>query len=57
MNDLHLLDLQTNEWVTVALFGEHLPQQRWGHSMVASNTKLLIFGGMDLTQFSETAIY
>jgi hypothetical protein len=48
MNDLHLLDLYSNTWLTVAIFGESMITSRWGHSMVASKDKLLILGGMNL---------
>jgi hypothetical protein len=57
LNDLHLLDLRTNNWVSVAIFGELLPQSRWGCSLVASNEKLLLFGGMNLEKICSSSIY
>jgi len=57
LNDLHLLDLFTNTWVTVAMFGESMPTSRWGHSIVASKDKLLILGGMNLNQICDSSIY
>ena len=48
LNDLHLLDLSTMSWATVAIFSEDIPESRWGHRLVANNHKLLLFGGMNL---------
>ena len=57
LNDIHLLDLKTSNWVTVAMFGEILPQSRWGCSLVSSNNKLLLFGGMNLEKICSASIY
>jgi len=57
LNDLHLLDLKSSTWVTVAMFGEILPQSRWGCSLVASTDKLLLFGGMNLEHICSSSIY
>ena len=48
LNDLHLMDMTTNTWTTVAIFCDEVPVSRWGHSLVASQHKLLLFGGMNL---------
>jgi hypothetical protein len=57
LNDLHLLDIKTNTWNTVAIFTDEIPEQRWGHSMVASRHKLMIFGGMNLNQYCESSVF
>jgi hypothetical protein len=57
LNDIHLLDLRTSNWVTVAMFGEILPQSRWGCSLVASSERLLLFGGMNLDKIHSSSIY
>ena len=57
LNDLHLLDIKTNTWNTVAIFTDEVPTERWGHSMVATNNKLMIFGGMNLNQYCESSVF
>ena len=56
-NDLHLLNISSREWVSLALFGEELPESRWGHSMVATNSSILLFGGMNLKHYCPSAVY
>ena len=43
--------------MSLAIFGEELPQQRWGHTLVASSKKLLIFGGMHLKNYYDSSVY
>ena len=31
LNDLHLLNVKTKVWVTVAIFSDFIPESRWGH--------------------------
>ena len=57
LNDLHLLNLKNRNWMTLAIFGEELPQQRWGHTLAASDKKLLIFGGMHLKNYYDSSVY
>jgi hypothetical protein len=57
LNDLHLLNLQTNNWMTLALFGQELPRSRFGHSLAATTDKLLLFGGMNLKSYCESEVF
>jgi len=43
--------------MTVAIFGNEMPESRWGHSMVTIRDKLLIFGGMNLRCYAESVIW
>ena len=64
LNDLHLYNINSNIWCTVAIFGE-VPQSRWGHIICGENsfnqdykrTKLIIFGGVNLNSFFDSTIY
>ena len=57
LNDINMLCLFSNTWVTVAIFGDSMITSRWGHSLVASKEKLLILGGMNLNHICDSAIY
>jgi hypothetical protein len=57
LNDLHLFDINKKTWMTIAMFGEQMPESRWGHSMTTVNNKLLIFGGMNLRCYCESVIW
>ena len=57
LNDLHLMDMNTNDWMTVAIFAEELPDSRWGHTLSASNEKLLLLGGMNLNTYCESVVF
>ena len=57
LNDLHLMDIQTNDWLTVAIFAEEMPDSRWGHSLCASDDKLLLLGGMNLNTYCESVVF
>mmetsp|Transcript_11516 Transcript_11516/g.8016 ORF Transcript_11516/g.8016 Transcript_11516/m.8016 type:complete len:87 (+) Transcript_11516:771-1031(+) len=35
LNDLHLYNIQSNSWTTLAMYGE-VPSSRWGHCLVSS---------------------
>jgi N-acetylneuraminic acid mutarotase len=56
-NDLHLLNIESREWATLALFGEELPESRWGHTMVTAGGSLFIFGGQNSQHFCASALY
>lgn len=49
LNDLHILNLETMEWQSIAIYGI-LPEARWGHQICANytNSMVVIFGGMNL---------
>jgi len=64
LNDLHLYNVNSNCWLTVAIYGE-IPTSRWGHCLTLqdsvkedyqSNT-LIIFGGINLKSFCDTSVY
>ena len=57
LNDLHVLDVATKRWCTLALYGESIPESRWGHCIVANDSKIMIFGGMNLTSYCESILY
>ena len=49
LNDLHLYDIEKNEWTNVESFGCY-PEGRYGHAMVSiqgpyNSAQLIIFGG------------
>jgi len=51
------MDMHTNDWMTVAIFAEELPDSRWGHTLSASNEKLLLLGGMNLNTYCESVVF
>jgi hypothetical protein len=63
LNDLHLLDLRSLQWVTLALFCQEgqIPLSRWGHRLVArengcgqgAGDSLFLFGGCNLKSYCE----
>lgn len=68
LNDLHLLDLHTLQWVTVALFAggpEPFPLSRWGSSIVSadavgagigSGDTIMMFGGLNTKNYCEGCV-
>ena len=52
-----MLHTHTLEWCTLALFGDQLPEARWGHSMLTMGDKILIFGGINLTKYCESVVF
>jgi len=57
LNDLHVMDVRNRTWASVAMFAEEVPDSRWGHSLVASREKLLLFGGMNLNAYCESVVF
>jgi hypothetical protein len=57
LNDIHMLDLTTNCWSTLAIFTSDFPTSRFGHSMVATRNQLFILGGMSISGYNEANIY
>ena len=57
LNDLHLLDIRNNTWTTVAIFANEIPDSRWGHSLVGTKNKLMLFGGMNLQYYCESSVF
>ena len=56
MNDLHIYEVALNKWATIAIYG-NLPGSRWGHRLVANETKIVLFGGMNLGSYCESVLY
>ena len=56
LNDLHVYDVAANKWSTLAIYGD-MPASRWGHSLVANQDKIVLFGGMNLNSYCESIIY
>jgi hypothetical protein len=58
LNDLHLLNTQTFEWETLAMYGE-VPVSRWNHSLIAieegKDDRLVIFGGMNMATYMNAS--
>lgn len=66
LNDLHLFDLQTLQWVTVAIYRQDgaYPLSRWGQSLVTydgaggtgSGDTMILFGGCNLKSYCEGSV-
>ncbi|CDW73789.1 kelch motif family protein [Stylonychia lemnae] len=62
LNDLHVYDIKRNLWLTIAIYGD-IPMSRWGHQLVSgeagsqSETKMIIFGGINLQSYCDTSIF
>lgn len=39
LNDLHILDLSQMMWMQIGIYGESIPESRWGHGMTADTTQ------------------
>ena len=38
------------------MFGD-VPGSRWGHRLVSSDSKIMLFGGMNLSSYYEAVVY
>lgn len=56
LNDLHIYDVATNSWLALAIYGD-IPTSRWGHKLAANQDKIMLFGGMNLSSYSESVVY
>ena len=56
LNDLHIYDIKSNRWAAIAMYGD-IPGSRWGHRIVANDTKIMLFGGMNLSSYCESVLY
>ena len=56
LNDLHILDVASNRWCSIAMYGD-TPASRWGHKLVANENKIMLFGGMSLDSYCESVLY
>ena len=55
LNDLHMLDIMSLTWVSVAIYHE-IPSSRWSHVLCAEDhnsdyegSRLIIFGGVSMS--------
>ena len=56
LNDLHIYDTIANKWWAIAMYGD-IPGSRWGHTLIANQSKIMIFGGMNLGSYCESVLY
>ena len=56
LNDLHIYDVASNRWCTLAMYGD-IPSSRWGHRIIANDNKIMLFGGMNLGSYCESVLY
>ena len=57
MEDLHLLDLETNTWCGVAVYGD-IPPPRWGSALCKiGDSTLLIFGGVNFKSYCACDLF
>jgi hypothetical protein len=63
LNDLHVLDIMTLTWMSVAIFNE-VPTSRWCHILCAEDhnqdyegNKLIIFGGANMSNMCDSCLY
>lgn len=54
--DLHVLDLTNLHW-SQAIVGGHLPRARWAHSCGSLQDKIVLFGGIEVSQFSSNETF
>lgn len=55
-SDIYMLELYNFEWLRVTI-RENKPKERYGHSAEIHNDNLLIFGGMDYSNFLGSELY
>lgn len=55
LNDLHLLSLDTFSWVSVQTAGS-TPAPRFNHSAAIYDSKLIVFGGINIDGFLPPSI-
>lgn len=54
LNDIHILDLDTNCWLTQFKVLGNVPEPRMGHSaQFYMNNKIIVYGGWNGTQVLE----
>lgn len=64
LNDLHLYDINLNQWMAVAIYS-YVPISRWGHRMCAEQNasqdyqtnRILLFGGINLKSFCDSSVH
>ena len=56
LNDLHIYDITANRWSALAIYGD-IPMSRFGCCLVAKKEKIVLFGGMNLNAYCESALY
>jgi len=55
--DLHILELRTMRWSQVLCTGGNAPRARWAHSAAALHNSIVIFGGIEASQFSGSETF
>ena len=64
LNDMHLYNVNNNNWMTVVIYNS-VPFSRWGHSMCLLDShiqdyqasSLLIFGGINMKSYCDTTVH
>lgn len=56
-NDLHILELRTMKWSKMTSPGGTPPRGRWAHSAAVLNNAMVVFGGIEASQFSGSETY
>lgn len=54
--DLHVLDLTNLHWSQVIVAG-HVPRARWAHSCGTLQDKIVLFGGIEVNEFSSNETF
>lgn len=55
--DLHILELRTMRWSQVLCTGGNAPRARWAHSAAVLHDSMVIFGGIEASQFSGSETF
>lgn len=56
-NDIYCFDLETETWTKLETVSEKSPEQRGGHSLLANDGKLYIYGGWNMEMHFNTMWY
>ena len=58
LNDIHILNLETMCWnnVSVSRYRNYKPDGRYGHSAAVLDSKLIIFGGLNMKTYCKSQI-
>ena len=63
MNDLHLFDILSLTWMSVAIYNQ-VPTSRWSHILCAEDhnqdyegNRLIIFGGINQKNMCDSTLY
>lgn len=59
LNDIHLFDVHTYTWTSVAIYNQ-VPTSRWAHILCSEGDKpgsLIIFGGVNMASYCDTTLY